>query len=282
MVNKMKLPEWLQQELLSDSRLGIPEISDRDMACTVLPDLDYEAQLIAISDVLRHHGEVDTRTTAQIKELEDFARKSTGLRNEQAVDEWVDLLNRATYQEAAHSMAALGMLAPLIESLFYQAFQGIRAHYYGVDVIPKDSARSGMVKADDFWDCHLLFNPTKSKKQKELVSGIMQLAEAIGLTPHLPGDLLPILKALFEYRNKMFHFGFEWPAKECAKFAKRISDEGWDAWFSSATRDRVPFIFYMTDQLVDRSFELMHQLLEGLGAYCRTKVRIEEEIPTEV
>ncbi len=282
MTNKMKLPEWLSQELLTDSGLGVPEISDRDMACAVLPDLDYEAQLIAISDVLRHHGEVDTRTTAQIKELEDFAHKSTGLRNEQAVDEWVDLLNRSTYQEAAHSMAALGMLAPLIESLFYQAFQGIRARYYGMDVIPTGSARSGMAKADDFWDCHLLFNPTTSKKQKELVSGIMQLAEAIGLTPHLPGGLLPILKALFEYRNKMFHFGFEWPAKECAKFAKRTDDEGWNTWFSSATRDGVPFIFYMTDQLIIRSFELVHQLLEGLGAYCRTKVPIEEEIPTEI
>jgi len=282
MVNEMKLPDWLNEEILKDARFDVPEVSDRDMACLVLPDLDYEAQLVAITDVLRRHGEVDTRTIAKIKELDDFARKSSGLRNEQAVNDWVELLNRSIYQDAAHSMAALGMLVPLIESLFYQAFQGIRAHYYGVDVIPTGSARSGMAKADDFWDCHFLFNPTKSKNKKELVPGIMQLAEAIGLTPHLPSDLLPTLKALIEYRNKMFHSGFEWPAKECAKFAKRIVDEGWDAWFSSAKRDGVPFIFYMTDQLINRSFELVHQLLEGLGAYCRTKVRIDEEIRTEI
>jgi hypothetical protein len=283
MINKMKLPEWLRQELLTDSRLGVPEMSDRDMACLVLPDLDYEAQLVAISDVLRHHGEVDTLTTEQIAEVEDFARKSSGLRNEQAVDEWLDLLHRSTYQDAAHSMAALGLLAPLIESLFCQAFQGIRALYYGADVIPAGSVRSGMAKADEFWDCHLCFNSTSrgKKEQRELVSGIMQLAEAIGLTPHLPTDLLPILKAIFQYRNKMFHFGFEWPSKECAKFARQITGASWDAWFSSATRDGVPFIFYMTNQLINRSFELVHQLLECLGAYCRNKLPVGE-VPTEI
>ena len=139
MINKMKSPEWLHEVILKDARFDVPEVSDRDMACLVLPDLDYEAQLVAITDVLRRHGEVDTRTIAQIKELEDFARKSSGLRNEQAVNDWVELLNRSIYQDAAHSMAALGMLGPLIESLFYQAFQGIRAHYYGVGVIPTGS-----------------------------------------------------------------------------------------------------------------------------------------------
>ena len=122
---------------------GIPEISDRDMACEVLPDLDYEAQLVAISDVLRQHDAVDKGTTAQIKEVEDYPRKSIGLRNERAVDGWVDLLHGSTYQEPAHSMAALGMLAPLIESLFYQAYQGIRTTFYGVDVIPPGHARGG-------------------------------------------------------------------------------------------------------------------------------------------
>ena len=254
---------------------GIPEISDRDMACVVLPDLDYEAQLVAISDVLRQHDAVDKRITAQIKEVEDYARKSIGLRNERAVDEWVDLLHGSTYQGAAHSMAALGMLAPLIESLFYQAFQGIRTTYYGVDVIPPGHARGGMGKADHFWDCHLLYNPkAKSKYQKELVPGIMELAEAIDLKAHLPVDLLPILKALFRYRNKMFHFGFEWPPKECAEFAKDIADEGWDAWFASVTRDGVPFIFYMTDQLINYSFGLVDKLLEGFGAYCRARVPV--------
>jgi len=226
MADQTKLPDSLYEDFLRDAGMGIPEISNRDMAMVVLPNLDYEAQLIAISDLLRRHDEADTHTATQIKELEEFARKSTGLSNARAVDEWVELLHGSTYQDAAHSMAALGMLAPLIESLFRQAFQGIRASYYGADVIPPCPARSGMDKASEFWDCRLLYNPDTKRKNTDLVPGIMQLAEAIDLTPHLPGDLLPILKAVFRYRNRMFHFGFEWPSKECANFAKDIADEG--------------------------------------------------------
>jgi hypothetical protein len=66
MTDKTQLPDWLRDVLPKDARFGMPEVSDRDMACMVLPDLDYEAQLAAISDVLRHHGEVDSRMTAQI------------------------------------------------------------------------------------------------------------------------------------------------------------------------------------------------------------------------
>jgi hypothetical protein len=96
----------------------------------------------------------------------------------------------------------------------------------------------------------------------------------MSLTQHLPADLLPVLKALFRYRNKMFHFGFEWPPKECANFAKDIADEDWGPWFASATRDGVPFIFYMTHQLIDRSVGLVSELLEGFGAYCRANLPV--------
>jgi hypothetical protein len=120
--------------------------------------------------MLRRHDEYDKRAGAEIKEVEEFAWKSAGLRNERAVDEWVDLLHGSTYQEAAHIMAALGMIAPLIESLFYQAFQGIRVTYYGADLIPPGHARTGMKAADHFWDRHLRYSHrTKSGYQRELV-----------------------------------------------------------------------------------------------------------------
>src|SRR5205809_2511078 len=187
--------------------------------------------MIANSCLLRQHKQSDTLIASEIKKVDDFARKSSGIRNERAVDEWLELLHGSTYQSAAHSMAALGMLAPLLESLFYQAFQGIRASYYKDGVIP-DHVRSRMAKIDHCWDCHFLYSRNaKDSAQKDLVPGILELADAVGLAPHLPGDLRPILNAVFRYRNKMFHFGFEWPPKECSKFAKNIANEGWDAWF---------------------------------------------------
>ena len=36
----------------------------------------------------------------------------------------VDHLHQSVFQDAAHSMAAVGMLAPFVESLFKQAFPG--------------------------------------------------------------------------------------------------------------------------------------------------------------
>jgi hypothetical protein len=222
---------------------GLPEMNDRDMACVILPDLDYEAQLVAIADLLRRHKEEDEHTAAQIKEVEEFARRTSGLRNEHAIDDWIELLHGSTYQGAAHSMAAIGMIAPLIESLFYQAFQGIRTVYYEVNVIPSGSPRGAMDDVDKFWDCHFIYNPKHKRYKKELVLGIVDLAETVGLKNHIPEDLLLILPALYRYRNKMFHFGFEWPARECNSFGKEIAKEGWQQWFSSATRDDVPFIF---------------------------------------
>jgi len=254
-----------------DDNFGLPHMDDRDMACVILPDLDYEAQLVAIADLLRRHKKDDEQTAAQIKEVEEFARRSTGLRNEHAVDDWIDLLHGSTYQEAAHSMAAIGMIAPLIESLFYQAFQGIRAVYYGVDLIPLGSPRSAIGHADKFWDCHQIYDPKHKKCKKDLVLGIIDLAGAVGLKPHIPEELLSMLPALYRYRNKMFHFGFEWPARECRSFAKEIAKEGWQQWFSSATRDDVPFIFYMTEAFVSASLASVYELLNGFGAYCASK-----------
>jgi hypothetical protein len=250
MPEKVKMSQEMYDMVLQDSGLGHFEMSDRDSACGILPDLDYEAQLIAISALLRRNDQADAETERQIKEVDDYARKTSGWRNQRAVDEWVDLLHGSTYQGAAHSMAALGMLAPFYESMFFQAFQGIRKEYFGMDVIPPGHARSGIAKADDFWDCHLFFNANNGKKEKKLVPGIKQLAEAVGLTAHLRSDFHNMLEALFSYRNKMFHGGFEWPLKECANFTRRIKDEDWQAWFSFASHGDDPFIVYMTEALV--------------------------------
>ncbi len=261
-----------------ENDLGLPHMDDRDMACIILPDLDYEAQLVAIADLLRRHKEEDARTAAQIKEVEEFAHRTTGLRNEHAVDEWIELLQGSTYQEAAHSMAALGMIAPLIESLFYQAFQGIRMVYYGADVIPPGSPRSAIGDVHKFWDCHLAYDAQKMKCRKDLVLGIIELADAIGLKSQIPQHLLSMLPALYRYRNKMFHFGFEWPEHECKSFAKEIAKEGWQLWFSSATRDDVPFIFYMTEPFVQACLAAVYELLTGFGAYCVSKRGTDAEI----
>ena len=77
-----------------------------------------------------------------------------------------------------------------------------------------------------------------------------------------------MLAALFGYRNNMFHNGFEWPLEKREKFAQRIKNSGWpDAWFGKATRDKEPWIFYMSPDFIEHCLHTIDQVLEGVGRY---------------
>lgn len=81
------------------------------------------------------------------------------------------------------------------------------------------------------------------RKEKDLVGGVEQLAEAVGLTPYSSVELFRTLRALFHYRHKMFHCGFEWPADESEGFSKRSEQEVWRTWFASAKYADEPWTF---------------------------------------
>ena len=256
----------LDELLYQDAGLGSPGMTWRDKDCAILQGRDYVAQFDAISSLLSRHEHADASTSAEIKAIENLPQK-----NHRDVDEWCDLLHWSTYKSAAHSMAAVGMLAPFFESLFVHAFQGIRTKFYPDNPIPPGHPRSGMGKADEFWDCHLVFAANGKKKKsckKGLVLGIMELAEAVNLkTPHLPPNLSATLTPLFQYRHNMFHGGLEWPAEERKKFTAQISQENWGTLFSSAMRDAlddVPVIFYINKSFINQCMDLVEKLMKSL------------------
>jgi len=124
------------------------------------------------------------------------------------------------------------------------------------------------VSDEIFWDCHFVVT-AKGRYQKDIVKGASQLAEAIGLLTHLSPNFSLTLQALFAYRNKMFHLGFEWPIPERDKFQKRLKD--WPHWFTTATTNNKPWIFYLTDTFILHCIESIDNLLGGLGAFARPK-----------
>src|SRR2546425_450667 len=130
-------------------------------------------------------------------------------------------MDMSVYQDAAHSLAAVGMLARLIESILVHSFDAIRTKYGNVLTI--GFPRSGGTD-DKRWDCHQHVSD-KGKWRTDLINGTVQLANSIGLSPFLPSAAAKTLEALFAYRNKNFHVGFEWPVKERAAFQKRIERE---------------------------------------------------------
>lgn len=272
MTDRSNSDEDFAQCLSELESFGTPELflSDSDLACVLLPDLDYRAQLIAIRTLLGRNEHFDTAIAEESRQLEQHARQTKGLLNEHIVDMWVDCLHESTYQKIAHSMAAVGMLAPLIETIFHQAFQAMFHHRPAI-ANQEFNHKRWQQSVKDQWDCHFVWE--KGRRNKDLVKGILQLAEAVELTPYLPDDLEPTLQALFGYRNKMFHCGFEWPVEERQRFAKRIDESGWPVdWFVTATTGGEPWIFYLTDIFTSHCFDLVESVIEGLGAYAREKL----------
>lgn len=274
MDNQQEIPEYLKLGPSEQPRGG-ENVEPRDLASALLHDLDYDAQIMAIRILLSRQRQADEKLADEIKRLDEYFRKSSGHCGERAVDEWVDLLHSSVYQEAAHSMAAVGMLAPLVESMFYGAFYKVREHFFPADRLYSSHPR-WKFSAKHQWDCRFFYN-RKGGREKNLVEGITQLAEAVGLSSHLPNDLKPTLQALFEYRNKMFHCGFEWPVDERNSFAERISrgirDEGWSSdWFEKATTGGVPWIFYLTNTFMDHCLKSIDHVIDGMGTFVEEQL----------
>jgi hypothetical protein len=264
--SQSQMPDWLQKQIHD----AMPEIPARDYIYCLQLDFSIDAQLAAISALLHRNEAAGQALAGDIKQVDKYARSVTGRLNDYACDQYVDLCQTSVYQDAAHSMAAVGMLAPLIETIFCQSFQGVRNEFFA-NCDPANRHARWKTQDDERWDCHRIRQG--NRWQTNLVQGIFELSDAVGIRKHWPGDLDSVLTALFAYRNKMFHHGLEWPAAERQAFAKRITDEGWDTkWFCSATSGGDPWVFYLTDEFITHAFETIERVLEGFSTFIKDEL----------
>src|SRR3954447_16746669 len=152
--------DWLEI-YLRDAISDLPVVTDRDRALLIMEPADFEEQLIAVEGLLRRNKSADAQLEAERKEIIDFIKRSSGSAQERAIDESGENFYAMVYQGAAHSMAALGMLAPMYESMFFHGFQGIRRRYFGPSVVPPASRRF-IADADKFWDCHNCYDSERT------------------------------------------------------------------------------------------------------------------------
>lgn len=247
----------------------------KDLAMVVLPHLDYESQLRAIHNLLSIHEKAEQVISKNIAEVTDFLKKY-----QKSSDEYFyyleaergERIHTSIYQAAAHSMAAVGMLGPFIESLFDHAFCCIlEIFYYEQKLVPKHSR---FEKGD--WqelDCHYLWKKKEQEWMINLSGGVLQISKAIGLEKFLPNDLNTMLTALFSYRNKMFHCGFEWPIDERKQFSKRIEEGKLPAqWFKFATSGGEHWIFYLSSDFIVHCLNMADSIIEGIGMYVKNKI----------
>jgi hypothetical protein len=250
------------------------ELEPHDYLYALQLDFDVDAQLIAIRGLLHRNRKANEELENEIKQIEEHSRRLNGVYAERASDAWVDHVHHSVYQGAAHSMSAVGMLAPLVETVFYQCFRGIGNRFFPASHPTQKHERWNAAHAIQ-WDCHLLVVGNRS--ERNLVRGILQLSDAVGLASRLPSDLKPTLSALFAYRNNMFHHGFEWPIEERDLFAKRIADERWPSdWFSEATSGDKPWIFYLSDKFIEHCLTTIDNVLDTIGVFVRDELPPKE------
>ena len=257
------MSENLWDQYAADDGFGDFQLSNRDKALFLIGELDLDAQLLAIQSLVDRNRQADKALNANIQDLAAAIHDTRGSYGQYLEGQWIDNLHGSVFQDAAHSMAAVGMLVPFIEALFVSIFSGLNKHglEHGYPSSPTKDA-----SLDHFWDPHYMKINGKMRKGG-LVDGIMRLSNSTGLQARLPRDLETVLTALFSYRNKMFHNGFEWPEKERQNFNNRIKEEGWSDWFSCSTHDHKPWVFYMRASFIDHCLTTIDQVLEGLGKY---------------
>lgn len=245
-------------------------LTDRDYAVVLLDDIDLEAQLLAVRSILQQHAKADAQLVEEIEALAKRAEEASGEYHMHLTNSWVDHLHGSVFQDAAHSMAAIGMLAPMLESLFVAVFAAIRDLAPPATPVSLAGVRASHIAEPAAWDPHYVF--TASGKRKGIVEGIKQLAVSTGLTPHLPSDYADLLNAVFSYRNKMFHNGFEWPKSEREKFERLIVSEKWPSnWFDRSLTGGETWIFYMSDVLIQLVLVQVDEMLSGIGAFVQTR-----------
>jgi hypothetical protein len=256
------------------SSFAADHLESRDYIYALEVDFDVDAQLMAIGGLLHRNRNADQSVREEIKRIEEHARHLKDVEAEWAVADWVDQLVHSTYQDAAHSMSAVGMLAPLVETVFYQCFRSIGKRFYPATHPHGTHDRWHATHAIQ-WDCH--FVVANGRTHKDIVKGIFQLSDAVGLTERFPADLKAVLSALFAYRNSMFHHGFEWPVEERERFAKRIESERWPTdWFSVATSDGKPWIFSLSDKFIRHCNKTVEEGLQAIGGFVRDELLPKE------
>ena len=256
---------------LQNENYQVFEISNRDKALILTSQVDLEAQLLAIKKVLHRNKKETERESSQTEDLEislqDAARDGIhGENHDYYVQEWVERLRKSVFLDAAHSMSAVGMLAPFVESLFRRVFKNLReTHAQGSEQTVNDRTLSSQ---NEFWNPRLVFH--RRGRSKDIAQGVQQLADSIGLGEYLPDGYGKTLSALFSYRNKMFHHGFEWPEEERVNFENLIQENAWpQEWFPKSTSDGEPWIFYMSDSFIEHCLATIDQVLEGVGKYAK-------------
>ena len=117
----------------------------------------------------------DKALVESLKRLEKEAKLATGEYADHLANVFVDHCHGSIFQDAAHSMSAIGMICLFVESLFVAIFRGLRDRTPPNGQTPIQDLRIRSSN-NEYWDPHYVFEA--GGRRISIVEGIVQLARA--------------------------------------------------------------------------------------------------------
>ncbi|MBX3396772.1 MAG: hypothetical protein KF841_15550 [Phycisphaerae bacterium] len=188
-------------------------------------------------------------------------------------DIYADLCIGRCFVDAACSQTVVAAICPFIESLFTRAFAIMRPAWQAGSAIKSHLRWTKQLKPGDEykrWSPSWVFN-VKSYPRQGFIEGTQQLLEALGFGSAIPTDSpeFNLVSALFLYRNKSLHHGYEWPTDPLNAFklnmdAASRKDSRWQQWFDISTIGADLWMITITKQLVVDSLGAMQSIATSL------------------
>jgi hypothetical protein len=151
-------------------------------------DAYYDTHLDCIGELLSVFRHLSGNNNKFISTLQEQLNHDTDQASDFINGDYADYCHRSVFQDASYSMAAVGMLAPFIESMFKNTFRFIEN--YSTEKRP-DFSKNGHHRwrgTKHTWNCEYYINEETGVPHKCVRRGIYQLASAIGLGSVDKGD----------------------------------------------------------------------------------------------
>jgi hypothetical protein len=207
------------------------------------PDYDPHQHLETILDMLK----VLLRWRDIFKDRIQEAKKNGDS------DAYIEGCIEGTYAHIGYCHTAVAALAPMFEGMFAHEFMVLRL--INGDKVPDGEHRRCKKDAEVFWNPKLSVN-RKDELEQNVQQGSVQILTALNLIKRFPPKFKSATEALFTYRNRSLHDGYEWPKEKRVKFKKLIDGHGWGDWFSWARENGDPWIAYMNDEFIRECFNV--------------------------
>jgi hypothetical protein len=175
-----------------------------------------------------------------------------------------DLRYIYTYRGAAAGHAAVGAIAPFLESVFHHEFASLQCAF-GERSRIKEHHR-WQLSVDDFWDPSVVADSGQKRDRPDLARGVKQLFAALDIGGRFPKEIHTTVTALFSFRNYALHNGYEWPIEARDQFAKLITSNKCERWFVWSKWGGDLWILCARDLFFTESLEMTKQTIQAFQA----------------